>query len=395
MTAFANGQAIAQSFEASDHVCRSLGIEWKPDVDWAADLQQLLAPEGGCVAVICSTVNRAQAVFQRLQAHFADEELGLFHGRFLFKDRERIEQDCLHKFGKGDAHRPQRFVLVATQVIEQSLDVDFDLMISDLAPIDLLLQRSGRLHRHTRDNRPSGLNTPQLWIVEPSFTANGKADFAESGYIYDHHILLRSWLTLRHRPQVQLPEEMDALIESVYDLEMPIPERLEPVHAEDWTTSLEKYRVEEEAAKKTRADEVKIPPPHADIKPDQFTHLKKEDDESAIAAATRLGEPSVATIFLQRTEAGLVFPSDQEPINLKVHPELPLIRKLLAHSTRLSKPEVVRALQAQDNPSTWTSALLRNCRYVEVNAQSVAVVGNWRLTLDPLRGVLIEQETKS
>lgn len=268
ITAFASGEAIAQTFAASDHVCRSLSIDWKQDADWIADLQQLLAAEGGCVAVICSTVNRAQAVFQSLQSHFADEELGLFHGRFLFKDRERIEQECLKKFGKGHDHRPTRFVLVATQVIEQSLDVDFDLMISDLAPIDLLLQRSGRLHRHTRDWRPAALEKPMLWIIEPGLKLESKADFQESGYIYDRHILLRSWLTLRQRPHVQLPEETDDLIESVYALDMPIPDGLEPIHAEDWQTSLERYQTEEEAAKKTRANEVKIPPPHADIKPD-------------------------------------------------------------------------------------------------------------------------------
>jgi CRISPR-associated endonuclease/helicase Cas3 len=399
ITAFADGEAIAQSFAASDHVCRSLGIEWKQDADWAADLQQLLASEGGCVAVICSTVNRAQAVFQRLQGHFADEELGLFHGRFLFKDRERIEQECLEKFGKGNDHRPKRFVLVATQVIEQSLDVDFDLMISDLAPIDLLLQRSGRLHRHTREWRPVALEEPRLWVIEPGLKPESKTDFQESGYIYDRHILLRSWLTLRQCPHVQLPEETDDLIESVYALDMPIPEGLEPVHAEDWQTSLETYKTEEKAAKETRASEVKIPPPYSDTtqaksKIEDFTYLKKEDDESAIAAATRLGEPSVATIFLQRTESGLVFPSDQEPVNLKARPDLSLIRKLLAHSTRISKKGLVPALLAQNNPATWTSALLRNCRYVEVDAQGVAVLDDWRLTLDPLRGVLIEKETK-
>jgi CRISPR-associated endonuclease/helicase Cas3 len=390
ITAFSGGEAIAQSFAASDHVCRSLGIDWKKDT-WVADLQQVLAADGGCAAVICSTVNRAQAVFQCLQDCFEPEELGLFHGRFLFKDREQIEANCLRKFGKGDEHRPRRFVLVATQVIEQSLDVDFDLMISDLAPIDLLLQRSGRLHRHTRDWRPSSLNKPNLWIVEPSFTAQGKADFAESGYIYDRHILLRSWLTLRQRSQVQLPEEMDALIESVYDLEMEIPADLEPVQAEDWAISLEKYTTEEAEAKQTRASHVKIPPPYGDIQPDQFTYLRKEDDESAIAAATRLGEPSIATIFLQCTDSGLVFPGTQDRVDLSTKPNLVMIRQLLAHSTRLSKPSLVKALLAQENPPTWTSALLRNCRYVEVNAQGTTVVGDWRLMLDPLRGVLIEK----
>lgn len=395
ITAFANGQAMARSFVASDHVCRPLEITWVKDSDWVEKLQQVLTQEGGCVAVICSTVNRAQAVYQRLQAHFSAEELGLFHGRFLFKDREQIEQDCLKRFGKGNDYRPKQYVLVATQVIEQSLDVDFDLMISDLAPIDLLLQRSGRLHRHTRDWRPSILNTPKLWIVEPALTAEGKADFQEGRYIYDRHILLRSWLTLRHRNSIQLPEETDALIESVYALEMSVPEDLEPVHAEDWQSSLEKYQLEEADRKRTIANGVKIPPPHTDIEPEQFTHLKKEDDESAISAVTRLGEPSVATIFLQRTASGLFFPGTIKPVDLQACPDRILIRNLLAHSTRLSQKGLVSRLLAQENPEKWTSALLRSCRYVEVNAQGIAMVGDWRLTLDPLRGVLVEKETKS
>ncbi|NCJ05352.1 CRISPR-associated helicase Cas3' [Synechococcales cyanobacterium C] len=392
ITAFANGTAVAQSFAASEHVCRELGIHWVKDEEWPADLSQELSDRGGCVAVICSTVNRAQEVYQQLQDYFPPEDLGLFHGRFLFKDRETIEADCLRKFGKGDAHRPQRFVLVATQVIEQSLDVDFDLMISDLAPIDLLLQRSGRLHRHKRDNRPAGLNTPQLWIVAPSFTTDGKADFGVSKYIYERHILLRSWLALRCRHHIQLPDETDELIGAVYDPNMAVPENIEPIHAQDWQTSRDEELTPEEQKKLAKANEIKLPPPHGEVKPCDFTRKGEEDDEGTIAAATRLGEPSVATIFLQRTDTGLVFPGTQEQVDLNTRPDLPLIRKLLAHSTRLSKPPLVKALLAQDNPPTWTSALLRNCRYVEVNAQRVAVVGDWRLTLDPLRGVLIEKE---
>jgi CRISPR-associated endonuclease/helicase Cas3 len=392
MTTFSNGIAIAQTFAASNHVCRTLKLRWASDGEWPAELHQMLSHEGGCAAVICSTVNRAQAVYQRLQEHFAPEELGLFHGRFLFKDREYIEQDCLRKFGKGSDCRSQRFVLVATQVIEQSLDVDFDLMVSDLAPIDLLLQRSGRLHRHIRDGRPAPLATPTLWIIEPTLTAKGTVEFGDSRYVYDRHILLRSWLALRQCHSLTLPEETDALIEAVYDLDRAIPADLEPIHAEDWQTSLEKYKTEEEDAKKTRANQVKIPPPHADIDPDQFTYLKKEDDESAIAAATRLGELSIATIFLQRTETGLVFPGTQYPVDLTAQPNLAMIRQLLSYSTRLSKKELVETLKDQNNPPTWSSALLRNCRYVEVNAQGVAVLGAWRLTLDPRLGVQVEKE---
>uniref|UniRef100_B8HWI3 CRISPR-associated helicase Cas3 n=1 Tax=Cyanothece sp. (strain PCC 7425 / ATCC 29141) TaxID=395961 RepID=B8HWI3_CYAP4 len=387
ITALSPSGITAQTFPASEHVQRSLQLRWVNDAEWDTALQQILAA-GGCAAVICSTVNRAQAVFQRLQSFFADDELGLFHGRFLFRDRERIEAMCLKWFGKGNEHRPHRFVLIATQVIEQSLDVDFDLMISDIAPIDLLLQRSGRLHRHTRDGRSELLKTPTLWIIEPELNHQGQADFGVSKYIYDRHVLLRTWLSLRQRSSLQLPEAMDDLIESVYHLDMPIPEALEPCHVEDWQESLATYRSEEEERKKAIANKVKVPPPNSEIELEEFTKQHLEDDEGAIAAATRLGEPSVTTIFLQRTEAGFVLPGTQTPINLKETLNLAQIRELLAHSTRLSNPGLVSALLAP--PSTWKSALLRSCRYVELNSHGRSQVGKWELYLDAQRGVVIE-----
>lgn len=393
-TAFSEAGTIAHSFQASDHVKRSLQVRWFNDQIWVESLQDILQ-DGGCATVICSTVNRAQAVFQGLQTYFNTNELGLFHGRFLFCDRERIEGDALQWFGKGNEHRPYRFVLVATQVIEQSLDVDFDLMISDMAPIDLLLQRSGRLHRHIRENRPLALKTPALWIIEPSFNQQGKADFQESSYIYDRHILLRSWLSLRDRPNIQLPEDTDILIESVYNLEMAIPETVETHHAEDWQESLETYKTEEKERKRTIANQVKLPPPHSRSDLDEFTRMgnlgRKEDDESTIAAVTRLGEPSVTTIFLQRKENGLVLPGSDTYIDLNQRPNLETIRELLSYSTRLSKKSLVSALLDQSNPKTWTSALLQNCRYVEVDEQGSAIVGDWQLTLDSQLGVLIEK----
>jgi CRISPR-associated endonuclease/helicase Cas3 len=401
ITALSNRVVRTQSFPASPHVCRSLQIRWVSDREWVQTLPGLLQ-EGGCVAVICSTVARAQEVYERLKPHFTpNDELGLFHGRFLFTDRERIEKGCLAKFGKTSSDkaspcafsdRPYKYVLVATQVIEQSLDVDFDLMISDLAPVDLLLQRSGRLHRHTREHRPESLNSPTLWIVDPQVDQGAKADFKESGYVYDRHILLRSWLTLRDRSSIQLPEEMDDLIESVYVLDVPIPEILEPEHQEDWQTSLADYQAETEESHRAKANQVKLPPVRGENNPDKFTRMGEEDDESTIAAVTRLGEPSITTIFLQRTDQGLCFPTgDRELVDLSARPDLPVIRKLLAHSTRISKPEIVKILDAQPNPPQWTSALLRNCRYLELDANGEADVGQWRVILDPLKGVVFQK----
>lgn len=391
ITALTGGVAQAKSFEASPHVCRELGIRWVNDSNWIIDLHNSLL-EGGCVAIICSTINRAQQVYEQLKSYFeAKTELGLFHGRFLFKDREIIETKCRKQFGKN-SNRPEKYVLVATQVIEQSLDVDFDLMISDLAPVDLLLQRSGRLHRHERKYRPSPLTTPTLWIVNPTTDDQGKINFGDSGYIYDRHVLLRSWLTLRERTSVKLPEEMDSLIESVYDLEAPIPENLEPAYQDDWQDSLADYQVETADSHWAKANHVKLPPARADNEADEFTRLRKEDDDSTVQAVTRLGEESITTIFLQRTEQGLCFPNEERQlVDLKQVPDLADIKQLLAHSTRISKKEIVKALKAQDNPPKWTSALLRHCRYLELNANGEVDVGKWRVRLDPEKGVMWEK----
>jgi CRISPR-associated endonuclease/helicase Cas3 len=387
ITAFAGGEVQVRSFAASEHVTRSLNLHWVDDAEWATVLSEKLTT--GCAAVICSTVGRAQEVFQRLQADFAEDELGLFHGRFLFIDRDRIERACLDKFGKTSTTRPYRYVLVATQVIEQSLDVDFDLMISDLAPIDLLLQRSGRLHRHTRDHRPAKLKTPTLWVVAPTLDQAGKAQFAETGFIYDRHILLRSWLTLRDQVAVQLPTETDDLIESVYDLDRQIPEDLELVHQQDWETSLADYQVGETSQKIAQANAVKLPPAREEAHPSDFTRQGEADDDNAIAKVTRLGDPTVTTIFLQQTAQGLVLPGTTQRINLHQSPNLATMRGLLEHSTRIGKKGLVNILLAESNQKTWTSALLRHCRYVVLNAEGKAQVGKWELELDPLRGVVI------
>jgi CRISPR-associated endonuclease/helicase Cas3 len=388
ITAFTAGEVTVNSFAASDHVCRSLNLLWVDDGKWATALREKLA-DGGCAAVICSTVGRAQEVFQQLQNDFAEDELGLFHGRFLFVDREEIEQACMDKFGKDSTTRPHRYVLVATQVIEQSLDVDFDLMISDLAPIDLLLQRSGRLHRHTREYRAENLKQPTLWVVEPTTDPAGKADFGESGWIYDRHILLRTWLTLRSKTSIQLPEETDALIESVYQLDAPIPQDLEPVHQQDWESSLANYLVGETSKKITQANAVKLPPAREDSDPSDFTRQGEVDDDNTIAKVTRLGEPTVTTIFLQQTDKGLILPRTKQVIDLNKPLNLSGIRSLLEHSTRIGKQGLVQALMAQSNPLKWTSALLRHCRYVVLNEQGEVQVEKWKLVLDSLRGVVI------
>ncbi len=397
LTAFMPAAGVnVTSFPASPHVTRSLNLHWVNDEEWITALQEKLA-DGGCAAVICSTVGRSQEIFARLKSYFASEELGLFHGRFLFVDRERIEKDCIIKFGKptdSKTQRPHKYVLVATQVIEQSLDLDFDLMISDLAPIDLLLQRSGRLHRHAeRQERPAKLTQPTFWLIEPTLDDTGKAQFAESGLIYHGHILLRTWLALRNKISIQLPIETDALIEAVYQMDAAIPKHLEPVHQQDWETSKADYLAGETHKKIAQANAIKLPPAREDTKPCDFTRQGEEDDDNTIAAVTRLGERSVTVIFVQQSGSRLMLPVTQQAIDLDKAPDLPTIRALLEHSTRISKKGLVEELlkHKEKNPmKKWTSALLRHCCCVILSTQGKTQIGKWELYLDNHRGVVIE-----
>ena len=390
-------------FPASSHVKRELYLHWVRDKVWLEYLNEKLKKLGGCVAIICSTVGRAQDTFQKLKdsGYFTTDELGLFHGRFLFADRERIEHGCIVRFGEpknSETARPNRYVLVATQVIEQSLDLDFDLMISDLAPIDLLLQRSGRLHRHEdRKNRPDAFKEPTLWVIKPEFDEAGKADFQETGMIYDRHVLLRTYLTLQNFSSVSLPLDMDDLIESVYTLETAPQEGLEVVHLEDWKDSLEKYQKEQEAYQ-SLAEKVYIPSAQGKHKPEVFTRNKDNDDDNAIIAMTRLGEESVTTIFIKRTSSGFMLPIGNGQIfNPSQTPDSLMTRALLASSTRISKKGLVQKLKKQrDDLSNrnrlnkkWTSALLKYCCYVELDEMNKAQVGKWEISLDPQRGVVI------
>lgn len=125
--------------------------------------------DGGCVLVLRNTVPRAQQTYRALRGSI-DGEVTLLHGRLSAADRADRADRLLSQLGPPDTEderRPQRLVVVATQVAEQSFDVDVDLLISDLAPADLLLQRAGRLHRHNRSDgqRPPALTEPRIVVT--------------------------------------------------------------------------------------------------------------------------------------------------------------------------------------------------------------------------------------
>ena len=174
--------------------------------------------EGGCVAWIRNTVREAQDAYQVLRE--AGEPAVLLHARFARFDRNRIEDRLLAQLGPpGDGvDRPARLAVVATQVIEQSVDVDFDAMLSDLAPVDLLLQRAGRLWRHERPAAERhGHAEPILGVLLPTAADRAALAFGPSAYVYDADTLARSAVLVRDEPAWTLPAACRTLVARLYD----------------------------------------------------------------------------------------------------------------------------------------------------------------------------------
>ncbi len=204
---------------------RSIQIRFRPGHDLPAEC--LARAEGGqCVLWIRNTVNDAQETYRLLKTENRQvgPDIALLHARFPQFRRDEMEKEWLERLGKDPARRPPNgCVLVSTQVAEQSVDIDADLLITDLAPTDMLLQRLGRLWRHRRP-RPRDW-TPEVWIVPPDLdldalrtasAAEIKAAFGKSARVYAPYVLLRTLALWRERNELTLPADIRPLLEATY-----------------------------------------------------------------------------------------------------------------------------------------------------------------------------------
>lgn len=362
-------------------------------------LSALLA-NGGCAAVICNTVSRAQRVYQALKPYFAgnssdgEHMLDLFHARYPHEMRAEREMRVLERFGnKKDAKRPDQAVVVATQVIEQSLDLDFDVMVTDLAPADLVLQRMGRLHRHVR-SRPLGLSTPLLIIMQPYEDADGVPTFERGDEaVYDPHILLRSYLELRGRSTLTVPNDIEPLVEAVYG-DAHCPEDATPalrVRWDDTLDALDLARANEEQQAQNRY----IKPPALEGPLFQIVTDPREEEapelRPAFQALTRLAEESVSVVCLAGTDVHPLLRPGGPPITLRHKPTPHEVEALLHRSVNLSDKRVVRSLIERKTPPHWDETpLLRNHHPLYFDAQGVVPLGKWRIRLDTDLGIVIE-----
>jgi len=194
------------------------------------------AAQGAACVWVRNAVDEAISAVETLRA--AGVPADLLHARFALADRKRHEKAALAKFGKERTARPGR-VLVATQVVESSLDLDFDVMVSDLAPMAALIQRAGRLWRHM-DRRPGmtrPLPGPVLHVLAPDPDAAAGPRWlhevlGRGGFVYPAALQWRSARVLFDAGRIDAPGGLRALIEAAHGDTLPVPEALERAELE-------------------------------------------------------------------------------------------------------------------------------------------------------------------
>lgn len=291
------GGTEAIPVDAVPRATRETGVRFIHSQNDAVDIARDAVANGHCICWIRNTVADAREAAAALRAEFGDA-VTLFHARYMMGDRLDIERGVLQRFDKASTAKTRAGqILVATQVVEQSLDLDFDHMISDLAPIDLLIQRAGRLHRHIRDaggtpisSGEDGRCPPVLHVLSPAPDPEADGDWIKrflpgTAAVYpDHAALWRTTALLAERGFLKVPEHTRDLIEGVYgDEAISLPAALEQT-----TTSTEGQA-------------------GADRSVAVYQSLRFEDGYSAdsqrwyqeTAAPTRLGEPTTQVCLLR------------------------------------------------------------------------------------------------
>jgi len=232
-TRWHNGQTalLENKLDSRANVSRTVQVHYESNDDKVFKYIITALQQGQCVGWIRNTVTDAMAAYKRLSKIISPENITLFHARFTLRDRLDKEEQVLDLFGENSTQQfRQGRLMIATQVAEQSLDVDFDVLITDLAPIDRVLQRAGRLQRHVRDAKGNRLvatdakdarSASCLWVYAPAWTEQPQADwygeiFKKAQYVYGHHGQL--WLTAKvlQKGCFTMPSDARNLIETVF-----------------------------------------------------------------------------------------------------------------------------------------------------------------------------------
>ena len=397
-------RAVPASSRRTSVSVECLGGGADDDLDALISLLRDQLSDGGCAVVIRNTVSRAVRTGEALMRAFPGE-VTVSHSRFIAADRLRHDEELLDRFGppsRETVDRPARHIVVATQVIEQSLDVDFDLLITDLAPIDLILQRLGRLHRHLRGegqcDRPPKLRQARMFLTGVDFRCDPPAlEPAAADWVYHRYPQLRSAAVLLPRigGTITLPDDIAPLVEQAYGPA--------PCGPDEWQTEINRQRERWDAGIESRQAEAakfQIPEPAAAGRAilGWVSGSVGDADDADGRGQVRDGEPSLEVLLLQHDQdSGWHTPSwlpqGQGSISVPVAhaPSESVAEAMLGCTVRLpvalSSLRIENLLRDQTPPSWNTSKLIHRLPVLLVDHRGDGRVGDRPINYSPELGL--------
>ncbi|MFJ9388291.1 CRISPR-associated helicase Cas3' [Nocardioides sp. NPDC101246] len=394
-------------FHTVDAATTPTRVELRCIEDDTGDLVALLEEwlvDGGCVGVICNTVGRAQEAAKALRERYGSDVV-LVHSRFIATHRAEREAELRAELGRDGARRPLRRIVVGTQVLEQSLDVDFDAMVTDLAPTDLVLQRLGRLHRHVR-RRPERLAVPRAAIRGvQEWSEDGPVPARGATVVYGDSRLLRAAAVMGLAPAtvstLTLPDEVRPKVEAAYAAVFEAP----PGWAERVRAADDRHE------KKTRDARVRADGFRLRSLPELEGHLvglledsSADAEDPRCAPRVRDTEDGLEVIVVQRDDGVVRFIADGSehagrvlPVDLGDSPEDRIARSLAAVTVRLpiqmtapyAFEATLDALEAQGHEGWQSSRWLAGQLVLHLDTDWNATVGEFDLHYDQADGLVV------
>lgn len=336
------------------------------DLDDVANSVVDQVSQGGCGLVILNVVARAQGVYQRLKE--AGVPVLLIHGKLTTAeraDRTAKALDLLGKVRTRESGRPDRFVVVATQIAEQSFDIDADFLVSDLAPVDLLVQRIGRVHRHDRpvEDRPAQHRHPSCLVA--GLIDRGERPPTLLKYPYELLPTLRAAaVVLDPETEWAMPSHIPALVARGYE------GPLEEWCPAGWQEVAREFEAELLASEQERENHAKqhcllVKPEATDVAGLHEEKLEAAEHEQVLV---RDGEPTLEVTLVARTPQGFATLAGR-PLGVDCERCLDnpaLSREVLGDSVRM-KPDDRVVTELAWTPGSWAaSALLKRQKVLVV-----------------------------
>lgn len=371
------------------------------------DKAKSLLSDGGICGIVVNTVKRAQLLGRKFIEVFGKENVEVLHASFLDTDRSKKEKKLLSEIGKDkNGTRPKLKIVIGTQVLEQSLDIDFDVMFTDLAPIDLILQRVGRLHRHANNNdkRPNKLKDPQLYVL--SMNSNYEYESGAS-FVYGDFLLMRTQYFLPNK--INLPNSISNLVQKVYDFSIPIKVDAE-IH-QKYVSAQEDYEVKINS-KKVAASTYTLKN-YSDMQDSLIGWLNNDSKESGGnkrsygdegLAQVRDGEDTIEVIMVKRSlESGYCLLGDRnnEISGLIADGNYKTIKKLAQNTIKLPRifsksyniEHTIDVLEEfnRQNLSNWQlQPFLKGSLGIILDSNNQFKLDDYTLTYDNDIGLIIE-----